>query len=453
MEQMLDMSFKPLQSPLQLVDEQNKLKQQAFENQRTRQADMFNHIDQVSSLASKMVQAMVSSAAQRQLNQGLQTLAAPEVKPIPQMGGSVGLPTGPVGSPTTDANGDMTAAPLNANSDAVAQDQQNRKQAAFNIAKQLAPKDLGMALLKQQFPQLANKAGQKNFQQSQIQVKGPDGRMRTVVVGYDQSTNQYLNPLTGQQVTSESQLLDLPERGYAQTLRPAGYTADGKEVVADQRSGEKFVVGKDTQGNETYDSYNGKIYPKLDNVPAGITEALGELNYSGEVLKEIGKTFDPAFVGPIAARAGKMSQYVGALTDEQKVQFYGNVAEYKNSIIKAITGAQMSEVEAKRIVQQIPNENASPTAFVAGLKRAYQMTQRRITAKRDALASGGYAMRSDQMAPMTAEDLNQLFDQKLGGLKSGPTSSNSTSISPQVLQQLQSISARIQELKQKAGQQ
>ena len=91
------------------------------------------------------------------------------------------------------------------------------------------------------------------------------------------------------------------------------------------------------------------------------------------------------------------------------------MAEYKNSIIKAITGAQMSEVEAKRIIQQIPNENASPSAFKAGLKRAWRATNERIQTKVKGAEKGGYAYRG---TPMTAEQAETLFNEKFGKLAS-----------------------------------
>jgi hypothetical protein len=196
-------------------------------------------------------------------------------------------------------------------------------------------------------------------------------------------------------------------------MRPVGFTPDGKEVVGDRR-GQKFVASIDEQGNETFEPYNEKVFPKLENLPASATDALAELDYSGEVLTALAESFNPEYVGPIAARAGKLSAYIGALTDEQRVEFYGNYAEYKNSIIKAITGAQMSEQEAHRIIQQIPNENASPQAFIAGVKRSYRMSQQRIRAKVRSLEKSGYASRDKREPAISEERLNQMFDQRLG---------------------------------------
>jgi hypothetical protein len=258
---------------------------------------------------------------------------------------------------------------------------------------------------------------QSRFQQSSIQIPDPKtGEMKTYATTFDQTTGQQLNPMTGKPILSPEDAHGLMERGYAQGKRSAGYNLEGKEVVADQRSGAKFIIEINPEtGMKSEVPYNGVIYPKKENIPAGLSDSLGELNYSGKVLDRMMTTFNESYVGPVAARAGKMSQYVGTLTEADRVAFYGNVSEYKNSIIKAITGAQMSEVEAKRIIQQIPNENASPKAYMAGLKRAYNATQERISAKEaQAVRSGGVLRGSAVDSNKIKKELNAKFDKILG---------------------------------------
>ena len=60
--------------------------------------------------------------------------------------------------------------------------------------------------------------------------------------------------------------------------------------------------------------------------------------------------------GDVGQRIGKM---VGDTGEEQGAfsDFKAATASFKNAVIKAITGAQMSEQEAKRIMEQIPTEN------------------------------------------------------------------------------------------------
>lgn len=260
------------------------------------------------------------------------------------------------------------------------------------------------------FPEEKVESGDR-YQQSQIQVPDKDGNMKTLATTFDKTSGKQLNPFTGKPITSVADTEGLLERGYAQGKVAAGYTIDGREVVRDIRSGVKSVITFDPEtGKKNIEPYNGVIFQRLDNVPAGFTDSMGELAYSQKVLDRMLGTFKTTYTGPIAAKAGKMTKYVESLTKEQQVEFYGNVAEYKNSIIKAITGAQMSEVEAKRIVQQIPDENASPKAFMAGLKRAYIATNERLKAKEKALAAGGYVTRGGfANSESITEEINKKF--------------------------------------------
>lgn len=296
-----------------------------------------------------------------------------------------------------------------------------QQQQALGLATKIAPDKMAEKLINNQFPKETNPGSR--YQQSAIETVGPDGAPQTVFVTFDTQTGQQINPQTGQPITASSDTKGLPKKGYAQSYRNAGFTKDGKEVVANARTGEKFTL---EEGKPV--PYTDKIYPKLENVPTGMTDAVAELKYSQTVLDRITQSFDPDYVGPVAARAGKVSKFVDALTEEQRIEFYGNVAEYKNSIIKAITGAQMSEVEAKRIIQQIPDDNASPRAFLAGLKRASIATNQRIAAKQRAMKDAGYVSRGE---PINDEELNKAIDEKFGTLmKNLPTTGQDTSSLP-----------------------
>ena len=76
--------------------------------------------------------------------------------------------------------------------------------------------------------------------------------------------------------------------------------------------------------------------------------------------------FKPDYVGPIAGRVGTLGQKIpGVPVDDGQAQFYAATSAVRNAIIKAITGAQMSEPEAKRITSQIPSENDKPEVWNA----------------------------------------------------------------------------------------
>jgi hypothetical protein len=250
-----------------------------------------------------------------------------------------------------------------------------------------------------------------------LEFTDKQGRPRTVAVIFDKQLGVNVHPFTREPITSNDQLENLPSRGYAQSTKGAGYNELGQEISRDERTGAKFIVEVDENGEKKYTPYNGIVYPKRENPPATFTMAVAELGNAGELLKTITTSFDEKFVGPVAARAGKLTKFVDALTDEQRVAFYGNVAEYKNSIIKAITGAQMSEQEATRIIQQIPDENASPRAFLAGVKRAHDMTRRRMGQMEKAIARSGGIVRGEDEQAIGEDELTALVEAKLGKLR------------------------------------
>ncbi len=390
---------------------------QAQENyQREHENDRFDNILKAVQAGQTIASNMLTLAEKRNEQKGIKDLtdlvASPEpVAPAPTASSSALSDKGTFSvQPSPEQIQNFEAA------------KQQRQKDFMDALIRANPKQVTEEIAKQKFA--ANTAASADrYQQSALQITGPDGRPVTVATTFDKVTGQQINPLTGKPIVTEEDAKGLLQRGYAQGTRAAGYTSDGREVFADSRSGRKYTIEVDENGTQKQIDYTERIYPKLENPPATFTQSIAELSNAQELLVNISKSFDPKYVGPVAARAGKMSQYVGALTENQKVEFYGNVAEYKNSIIKAITGAQMSEVEAKRIVQQIPNENASPQAFLAGVKRAYAMSERRIRQQEKAIARSGGVVRGEQDSPITEEQLTNLLDRKLGKLNQPVSSS------------------------------
>jgi len=81
-------------------------------------------------------------------------------------------------------------------------------------------------------------------------------------------------------------------------------------------------------------------------------------------LNNLKDLYDKAFVGPVAGRAGKVKDVFG-LNVQKQSEFYAATAAFKNQVIKEITGAQMSEVEARRIMKQVPDVDDPPTVWAA----------------------------------------------------------------------------------------
>ncbi len=388
-----------------LMQRKSQIDQQQENLDRERKDNRFTKILEAVQAGQQIASNMMNLAEKRNQKQGLSELDALITAPPPSASSSA-LPE----------HGTFGVQP--------SPEQTQTRQAALLAALVKANPSKGTeALLERQLPDAASENADR-YQQSALQITGPDGRPITVSTTFDKVTGKQINPMNGKPIETEADAQNLLQRGYAQGTRAAGWTVDGREVFADARSGKKYTIEVDENGEQKQVDYTERIYPKLENPPAKFTEAIAELGNAEVLLKDITKSFVPSYVGPIAARAGKMTQYVGALTDQQRVEFYGNVAEYKNSIIKAITGAQMSELEAKRIIQQIPNENASPQAFLAGVKRSYAMTKRRIDQQEKAIARSGGVVRGEQDSPISEAELQNLLDEKLGMLNQDKPAEN-----------------------------
>lgn len=117
-----------------------------------------------------------------------------------------------------------------------------------------------------------------------------------------------------------------------------------------------------------------------------LAEDLGTLDRIHTLAGEFDKASQ--FVGPARGRIGTVLEAIG-MTGYDESTIRSEVASLRNNIIKLITGAQMSEPEAKRIRQQIPELENSPETFRARLHQtqinAYVMALR----KRDILAKTG----------------------------------------------------------------
>ena len=94
--------------------------------------------------------------------------------------------------------------------------------------------------------------------------------------------------------------------------------------------------------------------------------AIAETRASIDALNNLKTLFDSAQtkVGPIVGRAAPFKGLLGLTTDEQE-DFMAATSAFKNRIIKEITGAQMSEQEANRIMKQIPDITDPPARWNA----------------------------------------------------------------------------------------
>lgn len=95
-------------------------------------------------------------------------------------------------------------------------------------------------------------------------------------------------------------------------------------------------------------------------------QKIAETRASLDALDNLKTLFDnvQTKTGPITGRISPIAGLIGMTTDEQEA-FMAATSAFKNAIIKEITGAQMSEQEAGRIMKQIPDITDPPARWRA----------------------------------------------------------------------------------------
>ena len=108
---------------------------------------------------------------------------------------------------------------------------------------------------------------------------------------------------------------------------------------------------------------------------------IAETRASIDALNNIKELYDSAKTrtGMVVGRLDPVLGLFGLTTNEQE-DFMAATSAFRNQIIKEITGAQMSEVEAKRILKQVPQEKDPPARWEAKWKQSkknLEMLQKR----------------------------------------------------------------------------
>ena len=108
----------------------------------------------------------------------------------------------------------------------------------------------------------------------------------------------------------------------------------------------------------------------------GKTSILNEASLDAlDRLKAMYDTGAKSTIGPAMGRLRTAGQKIpGVPSDETFSNFAAATSSFRNAVIKAITGAQMSEPEANRIRQQIPEVTDKPTDWLA----KYEQTKKNL---------------------------------------------------------------------------
>ena len=124
-------------------------------------------------------------------------------------------------------------------------------------------------------------------------------------------------------------------------------------------------------------------------------EKLAGLEQSLVVLKSLEGLVQDGWLGPIQGRVTEAKVGLpGAPVSDQLARFYAETATLKNAVVKAVTGAQMSEPEAQRILTQVPSFADKPNVW----RQKANATRDNLSMLRDrtiALSGGGAGIGGD----------------------------------------------------------
>ena len=132
-----------------------------------------------------------------------------------------------------------------------------------------------------------------------------------------------------------------------------------------------FIPLQTAQGILSFDSRTGTTVGRIGDLKPGETaqKEISNAQTISTVIKQTLDTLDPAKVGPIIGRYKTAEQMLTG-GDPAFTAFSAAVSTLQNTVINLRTGAQMSEPEAARILNEIANVNLPPATFIAKSKQA-----------------------------------------------------------------------------------
>ena len=118
---------------------------------------------------------------------------------------------------------------------------------------------------------------------------------------------------------------------------------------------------------------------EVTKLSAAVAEKVAGLEQGLSILSELESLKQDNWLGPAAGRFTEMKiNTPGVDVPDNLAKFAAQTATLRNSVVKAITGAQMSEPEAKRIMQQVPLFTDKPSVW----KQKLDATRQNMTVMR-----------------------------------------------------------------------
>ena len=145
----------------------------------------------------------------------------------------------------------------------------------------------------------------------------------------------------------------------------------------------------------------GKLVPLKEGAvkgaqPSGEKKAVADIETSEEKIINLRKSYKPEFVGPVQGRYNLAKLKIpGVDVSKELATFVAGNETLKNEVIKFITGAQMSEPEANRILKQIPTIEDKSNVWEA----KYDLTLANIQLMKQKMKQSGYIFGKEESKP------------------------------------------------------
>ncbi len=179
---------------------------------------------------------------------------------------------------------------------------------------------------------------------------------------------QLLQGIIGQAIQRQNQ------PGFTLGPGQGRFTATGQPIVQAPAAppslrpiatGEVTSVFDPTTGQITPTQFPSPRVPSTTiNLAPSEREAIASNLATDDALDNLLSLVDAKFIGPIEGRVGAVKDIFGFNTPQES-EFRAATSTFRNQVIKEITGAQMSEKEATRILKQVPQENDPPSVWRA----------------------------------------------------------------------------------------
>lgn len=203
----------------------------------------------------------------------------------------------------------------------------------------------------------------------------------------------FMGPHTFQSALQAAQ--SFGDKTRASFFQYVGNDPDSQLPVTFNSADNQFYKGGKAVAAEALSRLLSKVKPQM---AAGEQTRVTDLLNAQSQLEDVKKLFDSDAVGPLQARLFQASKKMGinlpdlkgmaSITDD-KARLRTVLASGINDYIKAITGAQMSEIEARRIMAAMPDANASDEAFMPVLNEVLKITDMKLKNTLDVLETQG----------------------------------------------------------------